>query len=120
MSTTLNDQVHQKVKPMYEILSSDELLHRCIRLGTHNANECLHGVVWRKCPKELFMSVRRYPLGATRAIGEFNMGLTAMAQLRSAIRGETVSSSAVKITAGRDNKRKRKRDEQPMDNIKQR
>lgn len=106
MSVSLNSTVYEKLKPVYVRLSSDELLNRCSRIGTQNANESLHSLVWRRCPKELFMSRRRYEIGATRAVGEFNMGRSAFTAIKSQVRGEEQGQNAEKIVQRRDLKRK--------------
>lgn len=104
----ISDAVLAKILPIYKRLSSTELLERCARLGTQNANECLHSVIWRKCPKEMFFSMKRYQLGATLGVGEFNMGVQTMMDLKASIRKEQNSKAAEKIAERQDEKRKRK------------
>ncbi|GFU37700.1 uncharacterized protein TNCV_1465811 [Trichonephila clavipes] len=42
---------------------------------TQNSNESLHSCIWRKCPKEVFVSKRRLEIAVTDAIKEkHNLG----------------------------------------------
>ncbi|GFT57535.1 uncharacterized protein TNCV_803851 [Trichonephila clavipes] len=59
VGTSINEKFLPKILPIYQRLASNELLERCIRCGTQNANESLHGMIWAKCPKEIFVNKRR-------------------------------------------------------------
>ena len=41
--------VSYQLVPLFERLTSEDLLSRCMRLQT--SNECLHSLVWRRAPK---------------------------------------------------------------------
>ncbi|GFS11484.1 hypothetical protein ElyMa_003087600 [Elysia marginata] len=73
-STYLNAEVDPHVYKVYERLTDPELLRRCLLGKTQNANKSLHSVIWSKCPKHLFSGLARVQIGATIAVGEFNMG----------------------------------------------
>lgn len=51
--TPLPEDVIQAIKPIYEDLSKDELLERCLGGFTRNANESLNQLIWRIAPKKL-------------------------------------------------------------------
>ncbi|GFW76190.1 uncharacterized protein TNCV_3800251 [Trichonephila clavipes] len=55
VGTPINEKFLTKILPIYQRLASNELLERCIRCGTQNANESLHSMIWAKCPKEIFV-----------------------------------------------------------------
>lgn len=59
LKTPLNDKVLGKIIPLYNRLSADKLLERCVSGKTQNANESLHGVVWSKSPKTSFSSRKK-------------------------------------------------------------
>ena len=42
--------------PIFEHLTKPDLFERCMSLGTSNANESLHSVIWRRAPKTVFSS----------------------------------------------------------------
>ncbi|XP_044592130.1 uncharacterized protein LOC123270228 [Cotesia glomerata] len=51
--TPLPQDVIEAIKPIYEDLSKDELLERCLGGFTQNANESLNQLIWRIAPKKL-------------------------------------------------------------------
>ena len=74
VGTPLSVDVAKPVKEVYERLSHDDLITRCLRGQTQNPNESLHSKVWAKCPKTGFHRV----LSATCAVvAEFNVGVAA-------------------------------------------
>ena len=72
--TYISIQVAEKLKPIYERLGSKELLKRCLRGGTQNANESLHSVIWSRCPKAFNASRNKAEVASLVGCGEFNMG----------------------------------------------
>ncbi|GFY14923.1 uncharacterized protein TNCV_234731 [Trichonephila clavipes] len=48
VKTPLKETHLAKFMPIYQRLASNELLHRCIRCVTQNANESLHSIIWGK------------------------------------------------------------------------
>lgn len=108
MQLKLNTTVVEKIKPLYERLSTDELLARCARGATQNANESLHSLIWRKCPKETFISKKRIELAVATAVAEFNMGAVHAQKAKMSVRAKKVADIATKISQQRDVRRKRK------------
>ena len=49
-SPDLPKQRQEKLLPVYERLSNEQLLERCSRVSTLNANESLNEVIWWRCP----------------------------------------------------------------------
>ena len=66
--------IKEKLKPIFQSLSSDDLLTKCLHGQTQNENECLNSMIWKKCPKDVFVSRRVLELGASSAVIEFNDG----------------------------------------------
>ena len=48
------ETIVQLIKPIYARLGSRSLLEKCTGGYTQNANEALHSLIWKFCPKELF------------------------------------------------------------------
>ena len=46
----LPDEIIRLVKPIYERLSNDALLERCLDGKTQNQNESLNGMIWNRLP----------------------------------------------------------------------
>ena len=47
---------YNALKKVYEDLSDEKLLGRCLRKATQNANESLHFRIWGLCPKVIYFS----------------------------------------------------------------
>ncbi|XP_050496906.1 uncharacterized protein LOC126878302 isoform X4 [Bombus huntii] len=50
-NSPLNDDVLKVIKPIYESLSTDTLLERCLGSETQNNNESLNSLIWTFTPK---------------------------------------------------------------------
>ncbi|GFV36250.1 uncharacterized protein TNCV_2232971 [Trichonephila clavipes] len=74
MKTYLSPQVVEKIMPVYQRLASDTILERRVEDKTQNSNYSLHSCIWRKCPKEVFVSKRRLEIAVTDAIEKHNLG----------------------------------------------
>ena len=74
MKTKLSEDTLVKVLLVYQRLASNELQRRCISGKTQNANESIHSLIWRNCPKETFVSLKRLKLSVISSISEFNFG----------------------------------------------
>ena len=74
MKTKVSEDILVKVLPVYQRLASNELLRRCVSGKTQNANESVHSLIWKNCPKETFVSLKRLELSVISSISEFNFG----------------------------------------------
>ena len=63
-----------EIKPIFERLSSNELLNSCQKGLTQNQNEALNNVLWSKCSKRVFIGKKRFSLAVCEAITAFNDG----------------------------------------------
>ena len=48
-----------ELDPIFQRLSKDDLLNRCLKGITQNQNEAANGILWSKCPKTKFCGARR-------------------------------------------------------------
>ncbi|GFY07717.1 uncharacterized protein TNCV_4133141 [Trichonephila clavipes] len=102
MKTRLSEQVlEKKILPVYQRLVNDEFLERCSAGKTQNANESIHSVIWKNCPKETFVSKKRLEMGVISAIGGYNFGCFNSL----AIEHNELSSVSVDISHKRDKRR---------------
>ena len=60
------------IKPVFEQLSSDELLQKCAHGGTQNTNESYHHLIWERCPKTIFVGRSRLELAVSDATIVYN------------------------------------------------
>ncbi|OXU16707.1 hypothetical protein TSAR_012919 [Trichomalopsis sarcophagae] len=97
--------VVENILPIYERLSNEELLARCTQGFTQNANEAIHSVLWRKCPKNNFSSKTRVEIAAAHALSEYNLGRQRSAEILASITSSKMTSHAEKITTQKDKKK---------------
>ena len=72
--TKLSPDVGKHVREVYERLSDVELLRGCLERKTQNVNESIHAVIWKFCPKHLFVQRQRFEIGVALGVAEYNMG----------------------------------------------
>ena len=57
-------------------LSYNDLLEKGLHGKTKNNNECLNGMLWKKCPKATYVGSDELEMGASSAIICFNEGMS--------------------------------------------
>ena len=72
--TNIPKWIHDIIRPIFEELSGDELLSKCLHGKTQNANEALNNIIWTKCPKSVFVERIVLEIGVNSAVSEFNEG----------------------------------------------
>ena len=100
----LPQDVLKAIKPIYEDLSKDELLERCVGGFTQNNNESLNQVIWRIVPKKLSGSKNIVEFAAYVAACTFNEGVGALLTFMYDM-GITVGPSAREYARQEDNSR---------------
>ena len=71
---TLAKAVAVKIKPVFDQLSSNALLERCVDGFTQNAAESFNSVSWNLCPKRTFVGSTTVDLCAGLAVITYNDG----------------------------------------------
>ena len=67
--------IRETIRPVFISLSDEELLSKCLHGKTQNNNESLNGLIWKRCPKDVFVGRTTLELGVASAIISFNNGL---------------------------------------------
>ncbi|XP_076549216.1 uncharacterized protein LOC143306722 [Osmia lignaria lignaria] len=70
----LHPDVQKHILPIFEELSNEDLLHRCLGGHTQNANESFNSTVWRLAPKHLHSGLKILEIASFIAAGMFNEG----------------------------------------------
>lgn len=70
----LPKEVIAALKPIYQRLSQDSLLNKCLDCKTQNQNESLNGMIWERLPKGVFVGSDMLKLGVYDAVSHFNIG----------------------------------------------
>lgn len=71
------NDVLKAIKPIYEDLSKDALLERCLGGFTQNSNESVNQLIWKIAPKTESSSTNIVEIAAYVAASTFNEGATA-------------------------------------------
>ncbi|KAE8740595.1 hypothetical protein FOCC_FOCC013896 [Frankliniella occidentalis] len=71
---TLPPPVMDAIKPVFDDLSKDDLLKRCLGNRTQNPNESLNAVIWKNVPKTVYCGLRILQIGVFDAVCMFNGG----------------------------------------------
>ena len=66
--------IKKEVEPIFKDLSSEALLSKCLDGLTQNNNESLNAFIWKKCPKNVYVSRNIIEIGVASAVLEFNNG----------------------------------------------
>ena len=73
-SVNLPEVIHEELLPIFMSLRADDLLSRCLDGTTQNPNEAFNHIVWKKCPKDTFVSKKVLDIGVASAVIHFNDG----------------------------------------------
>lgn len=71
---TIPKAVVLAMKPVFQDLAQPELLKKCLKGKTQNANESFNNVVWSRIPKNVFVGRSVLELGVFDAVLTFNDG----------------------------------------------
>ena len=69
--------VMDTMKPIYEDLTNEDLLSRCIGAHIQNSNACLNALIWKIVPKKEFSGLEVLKIGVYSAVSLFNDGAEA-------------------------------------------
>ena len=65
------------MRPIFEDLSKDSELAKCLHGKTQNANESFNGKIWDRIPKSAYVSLDNLKFGVYDAVANFNIGMKA-------------------------------------------
>ncbi|GIY22878.1 uncharacterized protein CDAR_599971 [Caerostris darwini] len=101
----LNDKVLEVIKPIYESLSADSLLERCLGSETQNNNESLNSLIWTFAPMHIHAGPKTIEIATFFAVSIFNEGFIHILKILD-VMGITIGPEANAFAARRDEKRK--------------
>lgn len=100
----LSADVLNAIRPIYQDLSNDALLKRCLGGYTQNANESFNNVIWRMAPKSTNSSATIIQIATFLAVGLFNEGSQSLLRVMRNM-GITVGRNAAQFAASTDSRR---------------
>ncbi|XP_032689786.1 uncharacterized protein LOC116853045 [Odontomachus brunneus] len=83
--SAMKDEVFNAVKSIYEELSQDKLLTRCLGGFTQNSNECFNSVLWALAPKTMSSGKKIIDIAADIARAEVSITEAAREARRSGV-----------------------------------
>ena len=55
-------------------MQNEDLLLKCLHGKTQNQNESFNGTIWNRIPKDTFVKLTQFEIGAYDAVAHFNVG----------------------------------------------
>ncbi|MCP4483313.1 MAG: hypothetical protein GY823_01950 [Flavobacteriaceae bacterium] len=75
---SLPEAIVDEVQPIYDDLSKEALLSRCLDCYTQNANEALNHLIWARCSKKSYQGKKVVELCTASAVTYFNDGASSV------------------------------------------
>lgn len=94
----LDDDVQEVLKPIYEDLTTEDLLERCTGANTQNNNESFNHCVWQLAPKHIFCGKTIVEIATYCAACTFNEGYDAILKILE-VMGVTIGPAAADFAA---------------------
>ena len=73
--------VRDAIKPVFMDLGDNNIFKKCLHGQTQNNNESLNGVIWKRCPKDVFVGQSTLEMGVASAVINFNHGQSGILKL---------------------------------------
>lgn len=103
-SKRLPEVFMKELDPIFERLSDESLLTRCLQGLTQNQNESVNAQLWSKCSKTTFVGVRRVRIAVCETVTVFNTGAANKAVIMD-LSGVNPGASMLKALREQDKKR---------------
>ena len=68
--------IRDTIKPVFMDLSNDNFLKKCFHGQTKNNNESINGIIWKRCPKDIFVGRTALEIRVASAVINFNDGIS--------------------------------------------
>lgn len=103
-SKRLPEVFMKELDPIFERLSEESLLTRCLQGLTQNQNESVNAQLWSKCSRTTFVGVRRVRIAVCETVTVFNTGAANKAVIMD-LSGVNPGASMLKALREQDKKR---------------
>ncbi|KYM98778.1 hypothetical protein ALC62_10506 [Cyphomyrmex costatus] len=114
----MSDVVYEAIKPVYEQLTADDLLTRCIGGFTQNSNESFNSTVWALAPKTLNSGKKIIDVAVNIASCVFNDGLLSISHIIE-VMGMKIGPKSYELCMELDEKRIQKAERSMTEGAKQ-
>ena len=100
----LDEDIQPALKKIYDDLTFDDLLSRCLGANTQNNNESFNSTVWHLAPKHIFSGRKIVELATNIAVCTFNEGDEPFLKMIETM-GVTIGAGATAIAKQNDERR---------------
>lgn len=100
----LSAEVQELVKPVFEQLTNEELLRRCLGKNTQNNNECYNKTLWAIVPKATFVGLDVTEIAVQISLSIFNEGRITLLKMLETM-GCTIGRCAYDYALTKDDER---------------
>ena len=111
--------IRDTIRPVFVSVSDDNLLQKCLHGKTQSNNESLNGLIWKHCPKDVFVGRITLELGVASAVIAFNDGLSGIIEVFNKLNIKP-RTFCKKYCGFKDEKRITQMDRKSSDSVKQR
>ena len=101
-SSTIHPDIAPHLFKIFERLSKDRLMVRCVFGAIQNQNESFNNTIWQRCPKTEFCSATTLEIAVNLAVISFNAGQVPFAALQEPLR---VTVSPLTMHSSKDHHR---------------
>ena len=70
----ISEKIYQLIRPLWLRLSNNVLIEKCLHGRTQNVNEAFNACVWKRAPKDIFVSKNVLDMSVASAVVAFNDG----------------------------------------------
>ena len=87
-SIKLDKEIFELIKKIFSAsdLGANDLLEKCLHGETQNINEAFNGIIWSKCPPNIFVGRKTLEMGVFSAVINFNDGESGLVRLLDLLR----------------------------------
>ncbi|GFY18261.1 uncharacterized protein LOC101238613 [Trichonephila clavipes] len=93
----LPNKIINQIKPTYLKLCNETLLKKCLHGKTQNCNESYNNILWNIVPKNIFIGLETFRLGALLALILYNSGYAGILSVIRNVNGSLPESVAQEL-----------------------
>ena len=109
--------IRDTIRPVFVSLSDDNLLQKCLHGKSQNNNESLNGLIWKRCPKDVFVRCVTLELCVSSAVIALNDRLSGILEVFNKL---NIKPGTFCEKEFKDEKRFTQMDRKSSDSVKQR
>ena len=111
--------VKDAIKNIFMDLSDIDLLKKCLHGKTQNNNEGLNAIIWKRCPKDVYVGLTVIEIGTASAVINFNDGMVGITKVLTKL-GMIPGSKCMSYCYQKDQKRIYQMNRKETDTVKHR